>query len=66
MQREEEAQYASSRYPSTPSHNHGAPLDDDDQEYDDEDDEEYDDSQEDDYDEDEMVTLYQSATGTHY
>jgi len=63
MQREEEAQYASSRYPSTPSHNHGAPLDDDDQEYDDEDDEEYDGSQEDDYDEDEMVTLSQSGTG---
>lgn len=60
MQREEEAQYASSRYPSTPGHNHGAPLDDDDdQEYDDEDDEEYDDSQEDDYEEeDDMVTLY--------
>lgn len=56
MQREEEAQYASSRYPSTPGHNHGPSLDDDDQEYDDDDDEEYDDSQEGDYDEDDMVT----------
>ena len=58
MQREEEAQYASARYPSTQGHNHGPPLGDP-EEYDEEEDDDYEDSQDEEYDdeEDEMVRL---------
>lgn len=55
MRREEEAQYAASRYPSMQSHNHGPSLNDDDEDYDDEGDEEEYSDDDDDYEEDEMV-----------
>lgn len=57
MQREEEAQYAASRYPSMQSHNHGPSLNDDDEDYDDEGDEEEYSDDDDDYEEDEMVPI---------
>ena len=57
MQREEEAQYQASRYPSMQPHNHGPVLNDDDEDYDDEgDDEEYSDD-DDSFEEDEMVSV---------
>ena len=66
MRREEDAQYASAGlgHPSTQSHNHGPPPEDDG--YDDEEDEEYDSQDEEEYEDEELVSLvffsYQSLS----
>ena len=58
MRREEDAQYASAGlgHPSTQSHNHGPPPEDDG--YDDEEDEEYDSQEDEEYDDEELVALF--------
>lgn len=61
MRREEDAQYASAGlgHPSTQSHNHGPPPEDDG--YDDEEDEEYDSQDEEEYDDEELVAFIFSS-----